>query len=129
MNTNRAKCWPSITPSVISDPTSFSVHVNFKYRPNQRGKPNKLVFSPVITKYAVWFSAKGRMDMIGIVRSVSRKEMTRFNIWLVEQTARVIQQENDKYEHRNVEAKQTFLFDLDGFSLRHVAYRPGKPFS
>ena len=71
-------------------------------------------------KIIVWFSAKGRMDMIGIVRSVTRKEMARFNIWLVEQTARVIRQ--DESNHL---AQQTFLFDLEGLSFRQIAYKPG----
>jgi len=61
--------------------------------------------------------------MIGLVLSATKKEVTRYNIWLVEDMARVLRVENEL--HGRKATCQTLLFDMEGFTLRQIFYKPG----
>ena len=69
----------------------------------------------------VWYSSEGRIDFIGILRATTKKELARYYLWVVEEMARVIREESG---NKKV-TKQTVIFDMEGLSLRQIAYKPG----
>ena len=61
--------------------------------------------------------------MIGLVLSATKKDVTRYNIWIVEEMARVLRVENEL--HGRKASCQTFILDMEGLTLRQVVYKPG----
>lgn len=67
-----------------------------------------------INSSQVWYSADGRLDMKGIMQSVPRKEITRFNIWMVENMSRTLQQESERTGKKVIQ--QMTVLDMAGKS-------------
>lgn len=72
----------------------------------------------------VWHSAQGRLDMLGLIHSATKKEVTRYHIWLVESMARALHVADERNGTKH-EARTTCLFDMDGLSLRKVTSKQG----
>lgn len=105
------------------------------------------------TPTTVWFSAQGRLDKIGLLRSITKKDASRYFIWLVEEMARTIAE--TKLHGGKGASQQTVIFDMEvkncpytnqqqdlvyivfkfpslnhdivqGLSLRQMLHKPGK---
>lgn len=56
---------------------------------------------------------------------MTKKEYYNFLTWMTETFVAVITQENNRTGYRT--KKQTFIIDLDQFSMRHLVSKPGDP--
>jgi len=74
--------------------------------------------------FQVWYNAAGRLDLKGIMQSVPRKEITRFNIWMVENASRAIQQESERTGKKVTQ--QTTVLDMAELKINQMIYKPGK---
>ncbi|XP_057372734.1 SEC14-like protein 2 isoform X2 [Daphnia carinata] len=70
----------------------------------------------------VFICALGKMDLKGLLASMTKKEYYNFLTWMLETFVVVIAQENNRTGCRT--RKQTFIIDLDQFSMRHLTSKP-----
>ncbi|KAK4004693.1 hypothetical protein OUZ56_006421 [Daphnia magna] len=70
----------------------------------------------------VFVCALGKMDLKGLLSSMTKKEYYNFLTWMTETFVAVITQENNQTGYRT--KKQTFIIDLDQFSMRHLVSKP-----
>ena len=67
------------------------------------------------------------MDVPGILKSTTKKELTKAAMWLLESMAKEIRIENEirkELGKKNI-TKQTILFDMDGLTVKTASYKPG----
>ena len=58
------------------------------------------------------------------MQSVPRKEITRFNIWMVEKMSAAIQQESERTGKKITQ--QTTILDMADLNIAQMIYKPGK---
>lgn len=68
--------------------------------------------------------AQGRMDMRGILQSVTRKDYMRFQMWMAEKVNKEMREESFK-TGKNIKNQMTFIADMEHLSMRQMTYRPG----
>lgn len=69
--------------------------------------------------------AQGRMDMRGILQSVTRKDYMRFQMWMAEKFNKEMREESLR-TGENPKTQMTFIADMEFLSMRQMTYRPGE---
>lgn len=65
-------------------------------------------------------------DMKGILRSAKKKDYITHVVYLVEKCIRLVLDEPETYKRRpDAIVQSTIIFDMEGFSMRHITYKPG----
>ncbi len=64
--------------------------------------------------------------MKGILQSVKKKDYLMQVVYLVETSISRVRNDPNKFK-RSADAvtQSTMIFDMDGFSMRHITYKPG----
>ena len=76
--------------------------------------------------FSVLISAQGRMDMRGMLQSVTKKDFMRFQLWTMEKMNRQMLEES-KRTGINKACQMVFISDLEHLSMRQMTYKPGLP--
>ena len=68
----------------------------------------------------------GATDLKGILQSVKKKDYVMYVIELVERSITMVRNNQAKYKRSPDAINQAcVIFDMAGFSMRHVTYKPG----
>lgn len=59
---------------------------------------------------------------LGILHCVTKRDYMRFMIWIMEKMDNEIREENER-SGKHI-TKQTLVFDMEGLSMRQLAYKP-----
>lgn len=115
-------------PEVINKYFSFGQFGKDKF-----GCPGNRLFKnkPITDEYeffctigVVFACAQGRMDMRGILQSVTRKDYMRYQMWMAEKVNKEMREDSLK-TGINVKNQMTFIADMEHLSMRQMSYRPG----
>lgn len=75
---------------------------------------------------SVWVVRYGKADLKGILRSVKKKDYITHVVNLVESGMNIVYNNPEQYK-RSPDAlvQSCIIFDMDGFSMGHITYKPG----
>ena len=76
----------------------------------------------------MWLVRYGTIDIRGILHAIKKKDYITHVINLVETSMSMVLKNPTRYR-RSPDAlvQSTIVFDMEGFSIRHITYKPGKP--
>lgn len=75
----------------------------------------------------MWVVRYGMSDMKGILHSVKKKDYLMHVVNLVESSIRAVKTYPEKYKRTpNALVQSTIIFDMDGFSMRHITHKASK---
>ena len=72
----------------------------------------------------VWINAFGRTDWMGILRSVNKKDLLRYVSYLAELSRSKMKNESQRTSTSI--HYETMIIDMDGLSMRQIAFKPSK---
>lgn len=74
----------------------------------------------------MWVVRYGATDMKGILQSAKKKDYLMHVVYLVESSINRVRNDPERYK-RSADAvvQSIIIFDMDGFSMRHITYKPG----
>ena len=83
---------------------------------------------PFFERTAVLVVRYGRADMKGILSSAKKKDYLMVVIGLTESIAQINYKNLSKYQFKPGDSmiQSTVIFDMEGFSMRHITYKPGE---
>ncbi len=81
----------------------------------------------VILFRLVWLVRYGTIDIKGILHAIKKKDYITHVVNLVETSMSMVLRNPTRYK-RSPDAivQSTIIFDMEGFAMRHVTYKPGR---
>lgn len=81
----------------------------------------------VILFRVVWLVRYGTIDIKGILHAIKKKDYITHVVNLVETSMSMVLRNPTRYK-RSPDAivQSTIIFDMEGFGMRHVTYKPGR---